>query len=124
MRELCARLLAKGSGSELAADCSLGGEFRVRADEGELRFLRCVGHCLHHRCMQRIDAGKRTLRPDGGGYPRRVLEHPAQRRDEGAAIERIDFGEGHTPPGYGCVAIQCRAISIRRAIQTSSWRPM
>ena len=47
--------------------------------------------------MQRIDGGKRTLRPDGGGYPRRVLEHPAQRRDEGAAIERIDFGERHTP---------------------------
>jgi hypothetical protein len=120
MRKLCARLLAKGSGSELAADCGLAGEFRVRADEGELRFLRCVGHCLHHRCMQRSDRGKRTLRPDGGGYPRRVLEHAVQRRDEGAAIESIDFGERHAPAGYGCVAIQCRAISTRRAIQTPS----
>jgi hypothetical protein len=85
------RLLAGG----LVADPRLRAEIWMRADECEPVRARRPGHHADHRRVQRAHAAERPRRPRRGGDPRRLLEHPAEARDERVAVEAAGLERVH-----------------------------
>ena len=103
----------------------------MRAQQRELRGLVRRVDGAGHRRVQRVDARERPRGQHPLRDPGRMLEDAAKQRDERGRGQRIELVEGQASrsscaarggrAGNGCVARQWRAMSMRRANQTSEW---
>src|SRR5258708_531298 len=102
----------------------LAQELGMRANEYELLVARGAVQRALHRRVQRIQRGERPRDEGPFGNPRGMLVDGAQACDEIGLRQAVQGLQRDHADGLrnGCRAIQWRAISTRRQIQTRSWR--
>ncbi len=124
-----ARLLVARRGRERVRRHRLAGELGVGADQGELLVLPGVADDLDQRALERGDGRERPARRRGFGDPRRVLvDALEQAREVGrrGTVELLEIDHrfacqtNAVLASNGWVALQWRAMSIRRGTQTRS----
>ncbi|OIQ71145.1 hypothetical protein GALL_472380 [mine drainage metagenome] len=132
VRQTGAALLVGGLGSKRAGDDGLARQFRVGANQGEPFLAAGLAHGLRQRVLERGQGGERSGRPGARGDPGRVFVHAVQQGGEGVLRSGVQCGDLQqdqlqtkaVAASKGCVVVQCRAMSMRRATQTRSCRAM
>ena len=120
-------LLACRFRRELAREPLLRGQLGMRTNERQLFIRGCLLDGRAHRPVQLESRAERAQRRDALGHPAGALKDARQRCRELRCRERVELLERNHGGNYffavlagGWVAIQCRAISIRRQTQTPS----
>jgi hypothetical protein len=89
-------LLVGGLGRQRLADHRLAGQFRVGADQRELRLAPGLAHDLRQRELQVRQAGERAQRGGALGDPRRVFVAAVEQGDEFARARRVQLFNRHS----------------------------
>ena len=122
-------LLMRRFGRQRLANHRLPREFRVGADQFELRILAGVAHHLDQRELEVSEALERAFVRGLAGDPRRVLIHAVEQLGEFVFRRGVDLiqGDAHVVSQTkavsglkGCICFQWRAMSMRRGTQTRS----